>query len=155
MTHALKLLLVAALPLVAADTGRLRSCTSVEVSDIDNQRNEKGERIPPESLPELHTALQAGVVGLHLFQHVDDYTDAKAQAHNPDRVCQMRMKIIGYSGAQNNARVTAMVYFVDKETQKEVVQGKVTAQLHYDQGATTGALRKLVRSTADFIRDNW
>jgi hypothetical protein len=86
---------------------------------------------------------------------VDDYRDPKVQERNPEKIVQMRLGIIGYSGAQNNASVTAMVHFIDKETNQEVFQKKVTAKLRYDSGAMSAAARKLVRSTVDVIRDNW
>ncbi len=67
----------------------------------------------------------------------------------------MKMRIVGYSGAQNNASVTAMVHLIDKETQHEVLQKRVKAKLRYDPGVVDAALRKLCRSTATLVRNSW
>ncbi len=141
--------------LLALQAGPLRQFSKIEMIEIENKRNERGERLPPEVLPGLRNDVLYAVAGLHLFAFIDTERDPKVPEPATVRVVQMKMRIIGYSGAQNNARVTAVVHFVDKESGREILQKKVDAQLHFDSGALSGAMRKLARSTADMVKANW
>lgn len=151
------LLLTFSTPLALAGSGpnTLRPYSAFELLDIDNQRNEKGQKLPDEYMPRLHEALLYSVVNLHRFHRVMDHVDSAVPEGKPEKVVLMKVKIVGYSGAQNNARVTALVTFTSKDDAKEIFQQKVNAQLYYDQGAMTSAMRKLARSIADLVQDNW
>ena len=133
----------------------LRIYSALEMLEIENQRNEKGQKLPDEYVPRLRHEVLYAIVGLHLFHRVEDHFDSAVAEVKPERVVQLKVRIVGYSGAQNNARVTALVTFTDKDDKKEILQKKVDAQLFYDQGALTAAMRKLARSIGNVVRDNW
>lgn len=133
----------------------LRPYSALELLEIENQRNEKGRKIPDEFVPRLAEDLRYALVDLHLFRRLDDFMDEKVPQPAVERIVQMKVRIVDYSGAQNNASVAAMVHFFNKETGREIFQQRVGATLRYDQGATTSALRKLTRSIAGLVRSNW
>lgn len=138
-----------------ARSGVLRSHSILQV-EIENKRNAEGRKIPDDSVPDLREQLLAVIVNLHLFRQVGDYTDSKVTAPAGEAgTVLLRLRITGYTGAQNNSGVTAMAHFIDQASGKELLQEKVTAQLHYDQGALSGALRKLARSTAELVKNCW
>ena len=139
----------------AQGSGSLRRYSALELLPIENNRNEKGQKIPDEFVPDLRESLVYVIVGQHLFRRVEDHTDDAVIATGPENVLQLKVRIVGYTGAQNNAGVSAMVPFIDKQTGTEIFQRKVDAHLIYDQGALTSALRKLGRSIGDVVKDNW
>ena len=122
--------------------------------DVAKIMNE-AQKIPDEFVPDLRESLVYVIVGQHLFRRVEDHTDDAVIATGPENVLQLKVRIVGYTGAQNNAGVSAMVHFIDKQTGTEIFQRKVDAHLIYDQGALTSALRKLGRSIGDVVKDNW
>lgn len=139
----------------AQGTGSLRRYSALELLPIENNRNERGQKIPDEFVPDLRENLLYVIVGQHLFRRVENHSDEAVIAASPENVLQLKVRIVGYTGAQNNAGVSAMVFFIDKQTGAEIFQKKVDAHLFYDQGALTAALRKLGRSIGDVVRDNW
>ncbi len=151
----LPILLVLVAGAWAQGSGTLRRYSALELLPIENNRNEKGQKIPDEFVPDVRENLLYVIVGQHLFRRVEDHTDGSVVGAGPESVLQMKVRIVGYSGAQNNAGVSAIVSFMDKQTGAEVFQRKVNAHLIYDQGALTSALRKLVRSIGDVVKDNW
>ena len=151
----LPLLLVLVSLASAEGSGTLRSYSSLEVLPIENNRNEKGQKIPDEFVPKLHEDLLYVIVGQHHFAQVGDYADKAAAPNSGGKALQMKVSIVGYSGAQNNAKVSAEVKFIDKQSGETVLAKKVTAQLYYDQGAFSSALRKLVRSIGNVVNENW
>jgi hypothetical protein len=132
----------------------LRAYSTVEI-EVDNKRNEKGQKLPDDAVPDLHEQLAGAIVSLHQFQRVEDYTDPKVSAPQTSRAVVLKLQITGYTGARNNAGIDAVAHFVDKETGKELFQEVVTARLRYDTGATSAAIRKLARSTSDVVKRNW
>jgi hypothetical protein len=141
-----------------AETRTLARFTSLEVLDVDNQRNEKGERIPPESLPKLKSDLERGIAALHLFQRVGEIKDAAVAERVPESVLHLRVKIISYTGSRNAARVTVMLTLIDSEKQQPVREKKIEARpgvFELDQGAFSAIMRKVVRSVTDVIREDW
>ncbi len=142
-------------PLATGGPNALHTYSALELIEIENQRNEKGQKLPDEYIPKLREEILYSIVGLHLFHRVEDHVDSAVAEAKPERVVQLKVSIVGYSGAQNNARVTALVSFTDKDDKKEVLQKKVDARLFYDQGALTSAMRKLARSISNLVRDNW
>lgn len=151
----LPILLLLATGAWAQGSGSLRRYAALELLPIENNRNEKGQKIPDESVPDLRESLVYVIVGQHLFRRVEDHTDDAVIATGPENVLQLKVRIVGYTGAQNNAGVSAMVHFIDKQSGTEIFQRKVDAHLIYDQGALTSALRKLGRSIGDVVKDNW
>lgn len=117
-----------------ARSGALRGFSALELLPIGNTRNEKGQKLPDEMIPDLREQLLHALVSLHTFHRVEDYVDESAASSGPERVVQMKVKIIGYTGAQNNAGVKCEVSFVDKDSGQEVFRSPVNAQLYYDQG---------------------
>ena len=149
------LFLLLSLGLAVGGPNALRAYSALEMLEIENQRNEKGQKLPDEYVPRLRDEVLYAIVALHLFHRVEDHFDSAVAEIKPERVVQLKVRIVGYSGAQNNARVTALVTFTDKDDKKEILQKKVDAQLFYDQGALTAAMRKLARSIGNVVRDNW
>ena len=143
------------LSLAVAGPNALRTYSALEMLEIENQRNEKGQKLPDEYIPKLREEILYAIVGLHLFHRVEDHVDSTVAEAKPERVVQFKVRIVGYSGAQNNARVSALVSFTDKDDKKEILQKTVDARLFYDQGALTAAMRKLARSIGNVVRDNW
>ena len=141
--------------LAVAGPNALRAYSALEMLEIENERNEKGQKLPDEYIPKLREEVLYAIVGLHLFHRVEDHVDSTVAGAKPERLGQLKVRIVGYSGAQNNARVTALVILTDKEDKKEILQKRVDARLFYDQGALTAALRKLARSIGNVVRDNW
>jgi hypothetical protein len=139
----------------AEGSGTLRVYSALELLPVENNRNEKGQKIPDEFVPALHEDLLYAIVAQHHFPQVGDYTDKAAAPNDANKTLQMKVRITGYSGAQNNARVTAEVSFIDKQSGSVLLTKKVTAQLYYDQGAFSSALRKLVRSIGNVVDENW
>lgn len=141
--------------LAVAGPNALRAYSVLEMLEIENERNEKGQKLPDEYIPKLREEVLYAVVGLHLFYRVEDHVDSTVAGAKPERVVQLKVRIVGYSGAQNNARVSALLILTDKEDKKEILQKRVDARLFYDQGALTAAMRKLARSIGSVVRDNW
>lgn len=142
--------------LCAQNPGLLRQFSGFELLPIENQRNEKGQKIPDEFVPTLHNDILYAVGGLHLFNTIQEHRDSNIAAPpTSEKVMQLKVRVVGYSGAQNQARVSALVFMIDKQTGRELLQKRVDARLRYDQGAFTSALRKLTRSIADLLKDNW
>jgi hypothetical protein len=133
--------------------GALMGFTALELLPIENERNQKGQKLPDEFVPDLHEQILYNVVGKHVFQRVNDHVDSAVKASVPDKVVQMKVRITGYSGAQNRARVSSELSFIDKESGTVVLKRDIKAQLQYDQGALTAAMRKLSRSIADAVVD--
>ncbi len=131
----------------------LRKYSAVEIQ-IENKRNERGQKLPEDSVPELKDQLAGAIVALHQFERVDEYVDTKATPSSSPHTMILKVRIAGYTGAQNNAGVKAVVRVVDKESGKDVLEEAVNAQLRYDSGALSAALRKLARSTADLLKRN-
>jgi len=135
-------------------SGALRGFSALELLEIDNTRNEKGQKLPDEMIPDLRQQILHAVVALHTFHRVEDHIDQSVPASGAERVVQMKVKITGYTGAQNQAGVKSEVSFLDKESGQQIFSTPVNAQLRYDQGATSSATRKLGRSIADVVRDS-
>jgi len=151
-------ILITVLPasaLAAARKGTLREYSALELLEIENDRNEKGQKLPDEVVPDLRTELLYAVAALGLFHRVEDHIDPDVAAPEVERTVQMKLRIIGYSGSRSNASVRAMAHFIDKESGAEIFQRKVDATLYYDSGAMTASLRKLCRSTAKLVRGWW
>ena len=108
----------------AQGSGSLRRYSALELLPIENNRNEKGQKIPDEFVPDLRESLVYVIVGQHLFRRVEDHTDDAVIATGPENVLQLKVRIVGYTGAQNNAGVSAMVHFIDKQTGTEIFQRK-------------------------------
>lgn len=106
----------------AQGSGSLRRYSALELLPIENNRNEKGQKIPDEFVPDVRENLMYVIVGQHLFRRVEDHTDDVVMATGAENVLQMKVRIVGYSGAKNNAGVSAMVYFIDKQTGAEVFE---------------------------------
>lgn len=140
---------------VGAAPGTLRMYSALEMLAIDNQRNEKGQKLPEEYIPRLREEVLHAIGNLHLFRRIDDQVDTSVSQSQAERVLQIKVKITDYSGAQNNARVSALVTLTDKEAKTQVLEKKVDARLYYDPGAMTAATRKLAHSISNLIRDNW
>jgi hypothetical protein len=134
---------------------RLRRFSLLEL-EIENKRNEKGRKIPDEFIPALRDQVLAAIAAEHRFYRIGDYTDPAVSTPQGDSsAVLMRLRIVDYTGSQNTAGVTAVIHFLDKETGKEIFQERLRAQLRYDNGALSAALRKLARLTAQLIRDGW
>ncbi len=148
----LALLVVALAAAAGADShpGALHPYSAIEV-EIENQRNEKGQKIPDEFVPELRGQILHGVVNRHVFRRVEDRVDEAVAPVEPERVVLMKVRVVGYTGAKNAAGVKTVVHFIDKATGQEVFSSPVNAQLHFDPGALTAALRKLGRSIGDLV----
>ncbi|HVP44715.1 MAG TPA: hypothetical protein VMS96_14895 [Terriglobales bacterium] len=140
---------------VAGDRpGALRGFSALELLEIENTRNEQGQKLPDELIPDLRQQLLHGLVALHTFHRVEDHVDDAVPSAGAERVVQLKVKITGYSGAQNQAGVKSEVFLIDKASGQEVFRSPVNAQLRYDQGAATSATRKLARSIANLVRDS-
>ena len=154
----IRLLALMVLPvsmLQAQRSGSLRAYSAVQV-EIENKRNEKGRKVPDEFIADLVDQLKSGVAALHLFRRVGDYEDSKvAEPQTTPRAFLLRLQILDYTGAQNNAGVKAVAHFIDKDNGQQIFEQNVNAQLHYDSGALSAALRKLARSTASVVKDSY
>lgn len=134
--------------------GVLKGFSAIELLEIDNSRNEKGQKLPDEMIPALRHEVLHAIVSLHIFHRVEDRLDDVAPGPGPERVIQLKVKIIGYTGAQNQAGVKAELSFIDKDSGQEVFRTPVNARLYFDQGATSSASRKLAHVIADVVRDS-
>jgi hypothetical protein len=134
----------------------LKSYTAVEVLEIDNQRNEKGERLPPELLPAFRTDIETRIAALHQYRRVGTTEDPVVPASGPEAVMQVRVKILGYAGARNGTRVKALITGIDKESGQTVFEKQTTALpdnlLYINWGALSGALRTLAKTTANCLK---
>jgi hypothetical protein len=142
-------------PTASAEQAQLRAYTSIELAPIDNSRNEEGQRIPPESVPDLKEQIETNIAALHLFHKVGEYVDRDVSQPEQEEPLQLRVKILSYTGARNSAGVKARLTFVDSKSGTAVLVKEINAQLRLDSGALSAALRKLARSTASFVKDNW
>lgn len=148
-------LVVASTVLSAEPPGKLREFGAIEVQEIENKRNAQGKKLPDEWMPGLREELRYGIGSLHLFRRIEDQTDSSAIGPDNDRVLVLKMRIVDYSGARNNASVSTMVTFVDKATGEVVLSKPVDAKLYYDQGATSAALIKLANKVRDLTKSAW
>ncbi len=148
------LLLVPMVLWAGGRSGALKGFSALELLDIDNSRNEKGQKLPDEMIPELRHEVLHSIVSLHIFHRVEDRLDDVAPGAGPERTILLKVKITGYTGAQNQAGVKADLSFIDKESGQEIFRTPVNAQLYFDQGATSSASRKLAHVIADVVRDS-
>jgi hypothetical protein len=142
-------------PLNAVEAKRLGEFSVLEL-EIVNQRNERGRKIPDEWIPQFRDQVLSAIAAEHLFSRIGDFVDPKAPASGAESpVLVLRLVIVDYTGAQNNAGVTAMARFLVKTTGEEILSERMGVRLRYDQGALSGVLRKLARSTAVLVREHW
>ena len=150
------LTLLISLPALPADhAGLLSRYSALELLEIENERNERGEKLPDVLVPKLRREILHAIASLDLFHRLEEYQDPNVRAPEVERIVQMKVRIVGYTGAQNRAGVTAFVHFIDSESQKEIFRKRVNAKLRYDSGGATSAVRKLGRSTGKLVRDIW
>jgi hypothetical protein len=135
--------------------GALREFGTIEVREIENKRNAQGKKLPDEWMPGLRDELRYAIGSLHLFHRIEDQVDSNAVGPDNDRVLQLQVRIVNYSGARNNASISTMITFVDKGTGEVVLSKGVDAKLYYDQGATSAALIKLANKVRDLTKDAW
>lgn len=143
---------------LAGQTSKLSRFTSVEIVDIDNERNEKGERIPPESLPALTRDLGIALAALHRFHRIGETTDDAVRPRAPEQVLQLRIKILSYTGSRNGTRIVAELTLLDRDTQQSVLVKRITARpgrLDMREGGFLAVTRKLVSAVTDAIEQNW
>lgn len=148
------LLLIPAMAGAGGRSGALHGFSALELLEIENTRNEQGQKLPDELIPDLRQQLLHGLVALHTFHRVEDHVDDAVPSSGAERVVQMKVKITGYTGAKNQAGVKSEVFLIDKDSGQEVFRSPVNAQLRYDQGAATSATRKLARSIVNLVRDS-
>jgi hypothetical protein len=148
-------LLLALVAPLAAGPGTLRVFSTIEVMEIENKRNAQGKKLPDEWVPRLREQLRYAVGSLHLFHRIEDQVDAIVKGEDTGRVVRMQVRITDYSGAQAQAKISAVVVFLDKATGEKILERNVDAQLYFDQSATTGALIKLTNKVGDLVKNNW
>jgi len=137
-----------------AQAGKLSKYSELEVV-MENTRNERGQKLPDELIAPLKENVIHAIGYLHLFSRIGDITDESVAAPAAHRALVLKVKITGYSGAQNNASVSSQLSFTDQATGQPVFQESVRAKLYYDSGSTQASLAKLAKSIAGKVRDNW